>query len=36
MPAARPAQVHPTVRAITGREPRDVAEFARDYAQQFM
>jgi uncharacterized protein YbjT (DUF2867 family) len=30
------AEVHPTVRAMTGREPREVAEFARDYAGDFM
>ena len=30
------AEVYPTVREITGREPRDVAEFAHDYARDFM
>jgi uncharacterized protein YbjT (DUF2867 family) len=30
------AEVHPTVREITGREPRDAAEFARDYARHFV
>jgi uncharacterized protein YbjT (DUF2867 family) len=30
------AEVDPTVREITGQEPRDVAEFARDYARHFV
>jgi len=29
------AEVSPAVRDITGREPRDLVEFARDHAQQF-
>jgi uncharacterized protein YbjT (DUF2867 family) len=29
------AEVHPTVREVTGSEPRDVASFARDYARAF-
>jgi hypothetical protein len=30
------AEVYPTVREIAGTEPRDVIEFARDYATAFM
>ena len=30
------AAVSPAVRDITGREPRDLVVFARDYSQQFM
>ena len=29
------ADVHPTVRDVGGREPRDLAEFAQDYAREF-
>ncbi len=29
-------EVHPTVREVTGSEPRDVAAFARDYASAFI
>jgi uncharacterized protein YbjT (DUF2867 family) len=30
------AEAHPTVREVTGSEPRDVAAFARDYARLFI
>ena len=30
------AEAHPTVREVTGREPRDVTAFARDYASAFI
>ena len=29
------SQVYPTVRELTGAEPRDIAAFARDYVQAF-
>ena len=30
------SRVHSTVRELTGTEPRDIAAFARDYAQAFV